>query len=93
MHYGLSLLFLIIITPPLKALVKRFVYKPGEGPDMGVAKKDEIEYRGIAEPDVERAIAERAFGRCWYNGSMYYRKFAGPSRCYRLSRQARQDNG
>ncbi|KAH8909735.1 hypothetical protein BR93DRAFT_965817 [Coniochaeta sp. PMI_546] len=71
-HYGLSLLFLIIITPPLKALVKRFVYKPGEGPDIEVAKRDEIEYRGIAEPDVEGPVAERAFSRCWYAGSMYY---------------------
>jgi short subunit dehydrogenase-like uncharacterized protein len=73
-HYGLSLLFFIIITPPLRALVKRFVYKPGEGPDIEVAKRDKIEYRGIAEPDVEGTVTERAFGRCWYAGSMYYCK-------------------
>ncbi|KAB5570557.1 Saccharopine dehydrogenase-domain-containing protein [Coniochaeta sp. 2T2.1] len=73
-HYGLMALFFIVVTPPLKALVRRFVYKPGEGPDVDVARGDEIEFRGIAEPDVEAGtkVGERAWSRCWYAGSMYY---------------------
>lgn len=73
-HYGVALLFLVLVNPPLKALVRRFVFLPGEGPDLEVAKKDEIEFRGIAEPDVEGPVTERAFVRCWYRGSMYYCK-------------------
>jgi short subunit dehydrogenase-like uncharacterized protein len=72
LHYGIVLLFLIMATPPLKALVKKLVFAPGEGPDLDVAKKDEIEFRGIAEPDVDGEIKERAFVRCWYRGSMYF---------------------
>ena len=74
-HYGLSLLLLVMVTPPLRALVRRFVYLPGEGPDVEAAKRDEIEFRGIAEPDVEGPVAQRAFARCWYRGSMYYCEF------------------
>jgi hypothetical protein len=78
LHYGLSLLVLVIVTPPLKALARRLFHAPGDGPDAEAAARDEIEFRGIAEPDIEGPIRERAFGRCWYKGSMYYCKFPRP---------------
>lgn len=71
-HYGLVLLYVIMATPPLKAIVRRFVFAPGEGPDLEGAKNDEVEFRGLAEPDVAGETRERAFVRCWYRGSMYY---------------------
>jgi hypothetical protein len=65
-------LLLVVVTPPLKALARRFFHQPGEGPDVDLAKKDEVEFRGIAEPDVEGPVTERAFSRCWYKGPIYY---------------------
>lgn len=66
---GLSGFFLATI-PPLRALVKKFVYAPGSGPDREDAKKDEIEYRAVATPDASN-MGNQAFCRAWFNGSMY----------------------
>lgn len=74
-HYGLSMLLFVLITPPLKALARRFFHQPGEGPDVELAKNDEVEFRGVAEPDVKGPVTERAFSRCWYKGPMYYCEF------------------
>lgn len=74
MHYGLSLLLLVMFTPPLRALARRFFHQPGDGPGVELARADKVEFRGVAEPDVPGALTERAFSRCWYNGPMYYCK-------------------
>lgn len=71
-HYGIGLLYLILATPPLKAVMRKLVFAPGQGPDPHVAKNDEIEFRGIADPDVNGEVREKAFVRCWYQGSMYF---------------------
>lgn len=63
--------FLFVMLPPLRNLVKRFVYEQGQGPDVEQAKKDEIEYRGVAFPDTDTAAGRQAFCRAWFNGSVY----------------------
>ncbi|KAH6687314.1 saccharopine dehydrogenase [Plectosphaerella plurivora] len=70
-HVGL-LIGVIIITTPLRAIIRKFVYQPGQGPEKEVAKKDYIEYRGTAAPDSETATGQIAFGRAYYQGSMYF---------------------
>lgn len=72
-HLGL-LIGVIVISTPLRAIVRQFVYQPGQGPEKEVAKKDYIEYRGTAVPDSPKASDKVAFGRAYYQGSMYLRK-------------------
>lgn len=68
-HVGLAIGILFLSTP-LRALVKRFIYQPGQGPDKEAAKNDYIEYRGVAVPDSQSA-RKVAWGKAHYQGSMY----------------------
>ncbi|KAF4853700.1 Saccharopine dehydrogenase-like oxidoreductase [Colletotrichum siamense] len=73
-HWALGFFGLLLATmPPFRALAKRVVYEPGQGPDKELAKKDEIEYRGIAVPDkASKTGNPQAYCRAKYTGSMYY---------------------
>jgi hypothetical protein len=73
MHYGLITGGLLLLLPPFRALLKRFIFKPGEGPDMGKAKKEHIEFRATAKPDIMNT-KEQVFGKLSYTGSMYFCK-------------------
>jgi len=73
-HLGIMLMGLVLVTPLLRNLVRKVVYQAGEGADYEQAKKDEIEYRGIARPDVATESGRKhvAYGRAWFNGAIYY---------------------
>lgn len=71
-HWGIGLASLLVaMLPPLRRLVRLFLYAQGEGPAVEAAKKDEIEYRAVAKPDEASAHSKVAFCRTWFNGSMY----------------------
>lgn len=71
-HWGLALSgFLLAVLPPLRWVVRRLVYKQGDGPDKEQSKKDQIEFRGVAAPDTDRPVGKQAFSRATYFGSMY----------------------
>lgn len=65
---------MLALFPPVRTLVKRFVYQPGEGRTKEEMAKEEIEYRGVATPDTPTAAGKQAYCRAWFHGSMYYRK-------------------
>lgn len=78
-HLGLMVLGLVMATPFLRKIAKKFVYQPGEGAEEEVAKRDELEYWGVAKPDFsgdevkeKEEGRKRAFGRCWFRGPVYY---------------------
>ena len=73
-HFAMTVFGMVLITPPLRKLIWRFVHQPGQGPDRENAKKDRIEYRGVGNPDLE-GIGKQAFCRAHFQGSMYYRKY------------------
>lgn len=74
MHYGALIAgALLMFVPPFRALVKRFVFKPGQGPSKEDSAKEYIEFRGVAKPDLENS-RKQAFIKAWYSGSMYYCK-------------------
>jgi hypothetical protein len=70
-HIGLSIATVLVALAPVRWLVKKFVYAPGDGPTAEEAKSDRIEYRGIAYPDVTTLNPPRAYCRAYYEGSMY----------------------
>jgi len=84
-HLGIGLSgFLLAVLPPLRWVVRRLVYKQGDGPDKEQSKKDEIEFRGVAAPDTDRPVGKQAFCRATYFGSMYACK-CGLLRCALLA--------
>ena len=72
-HYSLIFGATLLLCSPMRALMKRFMFKPGEGPDKDVAMKECIELRVVAMPDIE-GTNKQAFGKLSYTGSMYYCK-------------------
>ncbi|KAL7946272.1 Saccharopine dehydrogenase domain-containing protein [Trichoderma barbatum] len=63
--------FLIAIAPPIRTLVRKFGPAPGTGPSKDEMEKEEVEWRGIANPDTESPANKQAFCRAWYYGGMY----------------------
>ncbi|KAL9946172.1 hypothetical protein ACHAO5_004168 [Verticillium nonalfalfae] len=62
---------IIILGTPLRRVAHRFVYQPGQGPAKADGKKDRVEYRATAIPDVTPKSDKIAFSRLWFDGSMY----------------------
>ncbi|KAF5982926.1 hypothetical protein FCOIX_3464 [Fusarium coicis] len=63
---------LLVSVAPLRNFLKKRVCQPGEGAKREDTDKDEIEYRGIAYPDSEKAAGKAALCRMWYHGGMYF---------------------
>ncbi|KAI1330329.1 sporulation protein RMD1 [Xylariaceae sp. FL0255] len=63
---------ILAFVPPIRSLLKRFIFKPGQGPARESTSSDYIEYRGVATPDTNPATKQRAFSRAWYRGSIYF---------------------
>ncbi|GAB0132658.1 hypothetical protein EsDP_00001087 [Epichloe bromicola] len=72
-HFALTIGgLLLVFVPPLRSLVKRFVYQPGEGVSREDMAREEVEYRGTATPDIDSNPAgKQAFCRAWFHGSLY----------------------
>jgi hypothetical protein len=75
MHYSLIIGALFVLLPPFRALVRKAVFKPGDGPDKEKAKNEIIEFRAVAKPDTKSEGGKQVFGKLHFTGSMYYCKF------------------
>lgn len=71
-HFLLAIAMVALALPPLRWLVKKFVFAPGHGPSKEVTSKERIEYRTIAIADQDTPTPKRAFSRMRYEGGMYY---------------------
>jgi short subunit dehydrogenase-like uncharacterized protein len=75
-HFGLVLFsFLLLAGRPIRALVERYLPKPGGGPTREDATKDRLEYWGVANPDLPRAPGKQAHAHVRFDGSMYLCKY------------------
>ena len=59
-----------LAIPPMRWLIKKLVYKPGEGPTKEDTSKDHIEWRGIATADTPQQ--QRAWAKLRFEGSTYH---------------------
>ncbi|KAK4502588.1 hypothetical protein PRZ48_006014 [Zasmidium cellare] len=72
-HFALTFGTLALILPPVRWIIKRFVYQPGEGPTREQAKREYCEWRAIANADVtDPNDPKRAYGSMRWEGSMYH---------------------
>ncbi|KAF1822218.1 uncharacterized protein K489DRAFT_320197 [Dissoconium aciculare CBS 342.82] len=73
MHLALAIGAAILILSPVRWLLKKLVYQPGDGPTKAQASRDRCEWRAIAHADVsDPNDPKRAYGRIRWEGSMYY---------------------
>lgn len=79
LHIGLTIAMLLLTLKPVRWLLEKMVYAPGEGAEKEQTKKESLEYRAIANADVEGVPIPRAFGRVRYEGGLYYRMHTEPS--------------
>ncbi|KAH6888642.1 Saccharopine dehydrogenase-domain-containing protein [Thelonectria olida] len=65
-------LVVIANVSPFRNLLKKLVFQPGEGAKREDTLNEEIEYRGVAYPDSDKATGKVAFCRTYHRGGMYY---------------------
>lgn len=70
-HLCLVIAGTLIAIAPIRWLIKKFVYTPGDGPPAEETKSNRIEYRGIGYPDVSMPNPPRAYCRAYFEGCMY----------------------
>ena len=63
---------LAITLSPLRWLIKKLVYVPGQGPSKESHKKELIEYRAVATADQDIPRPQRAISRFRWDGGIYY---------------------
>jgi len=71
-HVALALGALVIIFPPVRWLLKRLVYQPGDGPTKAHSKEYFCEWRSIGVPDAnDPNDRKRAYCNLRWDGSLY----------------------
>lgn len=72
-HLGLGIGMLALILPPVRWLLRLFMYAPGMGADRAQTKKEILEYRAVATADTKAGEPLRyAKARLRHEGGMYY---------------------
>jgi hypothetical protein len=66
-HLGLVIgTLLLALVPPFRTLAKRVGYQAGEGSSREDGRKERVEYRGLANPDMPGRVTKQALSRAWY---------------------------
>lgn len=73
LHLAIHLGIMLLAIPPVRWLLRKLIYAPGDGPTEDGSKTHRAEYRAVAIADVDAPGPKpRAFCRAWYNGGMYH---------------------
>jgi short subunit dehydrogenase-like uncharacterized protein len=60
---------MLLALPPVRWLLRKFIFAPGSGPRREDSTNDRLEYHAIATPEGEQT--KRVFGKISYEGGMY----------------------
>lgn len=71
-HLAITFGLLAVTLSPLRWLIKKFVYAPGQGPSKESHKKELLEYRAVAIADQNVPRPHRAVSRFRWDGGIYY---------------------
>ena len=71
-HLAIVFGAVILALSPVRWLIGKMIYAPGQGASREAAKRDSIEYRAIATADQESTSPQRAFGKLRWDGGNYY---------------------
>jgi short subunit dehydrogenase-like uncharacterized protein len=70
LHLAINFGMAALAISPVRWLIKKLVYQPGEGPTKEDTSKDHIEWRGIATADTPQQ--QRAWAKLRFEGSAYH---------------------
>ncbi len=71
-HFAMMFGALALALAPLRWLVRKVLYAPGQGATREAASQDSIEYRAVATADQDGPNPRRAFGKLRWDGGNYY---------------------
>ncbi|MCJ1368915.1 hypothetical protein MMC20_000122 [Loxospora ochrophaea] len=71
-HFALSIGMTALALAPVRWLLKKLIYTPGQGPSRESTSKDYLEHRAVGTADQTTASPGRAIARFRWNGSMYH---------------------
>ena len=71
-HFALILGAVALSVRPLRNLVQKLVYMPGEGDSRENTRKEALEWRALAIADENSSSPKRAFGKFRWEGGHYY---------------------
>ena len=71
-HLAIAVGMAAIALSPVRWLLRKIVYAPGQGPSKAVTNLEHIEYRAIATADLSGQQSSRAFARMRWNGGIYH---------------------
>ncbi|CAI7661811.1 unnamed protein product [Penicillium manginii] len=70
-HVGMMVGLSLLLLPPVRWLLRKFIFAPGNGPSMQDSLNDHLEYHAVATADQQGPSPKRVFGKLTYQGSMY----------------------
>lgn len=70
-HIGFLVGLSLLMLPPVRWLLRKFVYAPGQGPTTQESLNDRLEYHAIATADQDVPNPKRVFGKFTFHGSVY----------------------
>lgn len=70
-HIGFMLGLSLLVLPPVRWLLRKFVYAPGHGPRREDSLNDRVEYHAVATADQDTPAPQRVFGKLSFHGGMY----------------------
>lgn len=77
LHFALIFGSIAVALPPIRWLIRKFIFAPGQGPDRAAGEKERIEMRGLATIVYPDGVApegkpSKATAKFAMRGSMYY---------------------
>ncbi|KAE8371364.1 Saccharopine dehydrogenase-domain-containing protein [Aspergillus bertholletiae] len=70
-HFAFVTGLLLLLLPPVRWLLRKYIYAPGSGPRMEESVHDRLVYRAVATADQNTSDPKRALGKLKYEGTMY----------------------
>ncbi|KAI9037827.1 uncharacterized protein KD926_011530 [Aspergillus affinis] len=71
LHFAFLIGATLLVLPPVRTLVKQFIYSPGSGPRLEDSTADRVQYRAVATADQHTNEPKRALGTLKFQGSLY----------------------
>jgi len=70
-HIGLIFALVLLMIPPVRWVLRKFIFAPGKGPSIQASQNDRLEYHAVATADQSDPSPIRVFGTLTFEGSMY----------------------
>ena len=71
-HVLMTVAMAAIAFPPVRWLLRKVIYAPGQGPSKEETNTEHVEYRALATADLSDGTPQRAFAKLRWNGGIYH---------------------